>query len=292
MLVLLRISIGWHFLYAGIDKLETPNGFSAAGFLGQAKGPLAEKFHELIPDFEGHERLDKDKDVAAMESYLREFKSYYQLAPEQTAEVDTAFTRRKSELTSYLDDHKADLETYFHDLDRLNADKKKPDSSMPFAQKRIWDQQTKLRGQLGGWTKEIERIGGDFKTDLHDLLDKTQQERGAIPQPVTSWFTQDNIIQYSNLAIGACLIVGLFTRFSALAGGIFLLSVVAAQPDWPGIYPPPHPSAGRALIINKEFIEMMALFTLATTRVGYWAGLDFFIHHVLIRPLFGQRESR
>jgi thiosulfate dehydrogenase (quinone) large subunit len=43
-LALLRILIGWHFLYEGIAKLMKPS-WSASGFLLQARGPLANLFH-------------------------------------------------------------------------------------------------------------------------------------------------------------------------------------------------------------------------------------------------------
>jgi thiosulfate dehydrogenase [quinone] large subunit len=43
-IVALRVLIGWHFLYEGVAKLTTP-GWSAAGFLKQARGPLADLFH-------------------------------------------------------------------------------------------------------------------------------------------------------------------------------------------------------------------------------------------------------
>jgi thiosulfate dehydrogenase [quinone] large subunit len=43
-LALLRIMIGWHFLYEGIAKLMKPN-WSASSFLLQARGPLADFFH-------------------------------------------------------------------------------------------------------------------------------------------------------------------------------------------------------------------------------------------------------
>src|SRR5512134_3295673 len=45
-IVILRVLIGWHFLYEGIAKLSTP-GWSAAGFLRQARGPLADVFHGM-----------------------------------------------------------------------------------------------------------------------------------------------------------------------------------------------------------------------------------------------------
>jgi thiosulfate dehydrogenase [quinone] large subunit len=43
-LALLRILIGWHFLYEGIAKLMKPN-WSASSFLVQARGPLAGLYH-------------------------------------------------------------------------------------------------------------------------------------------------------------------------------------------------------------------------------------------------------
>jgi thiosulfate dehydrogenase (quinone) large subunit len=41
--VLLRVLIGWHFLYEGIAKLTAP-GWSASGFLMQSRGPLSDFF--------------------------------------------------------------------------------------------------------------------------------------------------------------------------------------------------------------------------------------------------------
>jgi thiosulfate dehydrogenase [quinone] large subunit len=41
--VLLRVAIGWHFLYEGVAKLQKP-AWSAAGYLQQSKGVLAELF--------------------------------------------------------------------------------------------------------------------------------------------------------------------------------------------------------------------------------------------------------
>ena len=51
-LALLRITIGWHFLYEGVVKIRKP-GWSAAGFLLQARGPAADIYHWMAenPDF-------------------------------------------------------------------------------------------------------------------------------------------------------------------------------------------------------------------------------------------------
>ncbi len=45
-LVILRVLIGWHFLYEGLAKLVNPD-WSSAGFLLDSKGLLAPLFHSM-----------------------------------------------------------------------------------------------------------------------------------------------------------------------------------------------------------------------------------------------------
>jgi thiosulfate dehydrogenase [quinone] large subunit len=45
-ITLLRVFVGWHFLYEGIAKLTSPS-WSAAGYLKQARGPFAGLFKWL-----------------------------------------------------------------------------------------------------------------------------------------------------------------------------------------------------------------------------------------------------
>lgn len=47
--VVLRVLIGWHFLYEGIAKL-TSASWSAAGYLNQSRGPLAGLFRWMASD--------------------------------------------------------------------------------------------------------------------------------------------------------------------------------------------------------------------------------------------------
>jgi thiosulfate dehydrogenase [quinone] large subunit len=48
-IVVLRVLIGWHFLYEGLSKLTTP-GWSASGYLSQSRGPFAGLFHWMAAD--------------------------------------------------------------------------------------------------------------------------------------------------------------------------------------------------------------------------------------------------
>jgi thiosulfate dehydrogenase (quinone) large subunit len=47
--VVLRVMIGWHFLYEGLSKLTTP-GWSASGYLSQSRGPFAGLFRGMAAD--------------------------------------------------------------------------------------------------------------------------------------------------------------------------------------------------------------------------------------------------
>ena len=77
----------------------------------------------------------------------------------------------------------------------------------------------------------------------------------------------DRWIPYFDIIVGACLILGLFTRPAALAGGLFLLSVCLSQ--WPLAY--------GATPIFYQGVEMLALFFLAAIGAGQFAGLDFIL---------------
>jgi thiosulfate dehydrogenase [quinone] large subunit len=46
VLTILRVAIGWHFLYEGLTKLLNPD-WTAAGYLESATGPLAGAYHAL-----------------------------------------------------------------------------------------------------------------------------------------------------------------------------------------------------------------------------------------------------
>lgn len=57
-ITVLRVFVGWHFLYEGIAKLSAP-AWSAAGYLRQARGPFSGAFKWLAsqPDLLAHADL-------------------------------------------------------------------------------------------------------------------------------------------------------------------------------------------------------------------------------------------
>ncbi len=56
MLVCLRVATGWHFFKEGLSHHSDAN-WSSAGFLQQAKGPLAPRYLAVLPKFHDWDRL-------------------------------------------------------------------------------------------------------------------------------------------------------------------------------------------------------------------------------------------
>src|SRR5439155_26435239 len=96
-------------------------------------------------------------------------------------------------------------------------------------------------------------------------LNKTQRDLGPVPEPPAATTNLDRInfvSRWGPTIVGVCLLIGLFTRTSCVAGAAFLLLFYLAMPSLPWL--PANPRAeGHYLFINKNIIEMVALLTLA-----------------------------
>jgi thiosulfate dehydrogenase [quinone] large subunit len=97
----------------------------------------------------------------------------------------------------------------------------------------------------------------------------------------SEWIISDvkilNVVDFLNIwgliGIGLALILGLFTRFAAIAGAILLLVYYLANPPLIGMeYSLPF--EGSYLIVNKTLIEATALLVLAIFPAHRTIGLD------------------
>jgi uncharacterized membrane protein YphA (DoxX/SURF4 family) len=358
MLVLLRITIGWHFLHEGIWKLQNPS-FSAEGFLRQSRGPLKDKFTALIPDYDGFERLDSTQTRTQWIEFRDKLADAFHFSEIQKERAAKAFNRYEARYTTYLDENQEDIARYIDGIRKLRekrgeplhgivagtelpekesdeaADEAKNEASVdrsptgdtqpneadsqpakaeeakasdvpasetpprafdpatrevPYLRDRLQKEESELRGMAAPWLAYIDQLDREYRDELRGLIDPDQKQRGQMPEQRTQLDQVDRWTSYGVAAIGLCLIVGLFTRLSSLAGAMFLLSVVLAQPAYPGVFPAPHPSAGHPLFVSKEVVELVAMLALATLPVGRWCGLDFIIHYGLVRPIFGRRK--
>jgi len=317
-LVALRLGLGCHFFYEGTWKIKHKEEFTAEPFLTQAKGPVAGLFYAMLPDIDGRQRLRVETDangkptinadaLAGRWNEMRQqFVDYYR--PAASDEAATAAHQRlqraaertykdfKKWLEEYFDQNVDDIAAYFGALERFDNNKESHEDAT-FQKQRRWDRMMELRRESARWIKDIEGQETAYKHSLYALLDEQQKEQGRMP---ASWnpFRWSRIEQinfavtYALTAIGACLMLGLCSRLAALGGAGFMCFVVLTQPAFPGIYPPDPPVVGHALLINKDFVEMLALLVIASVPAGRWGGLDYFLYHVIFHPFLSRKLKK
>ncbi len=296
-LVLLRLGIGWHFFSEGVEKYTHPEAFSSATFLSQAKGPLAEFFHGLAPDFHGHRRLlarplpirplsdteiefspnapysDWAEQIASdWRSTLQRLIELGNLEEEQRTAAADVLDRRHRQLSDYLADVSDEIATYRHELYRLGQlEADAATGALPYHDRQIAQKRAEVQNMPGAWIREVQAMERAFQSDLVALVGDDQKTEAAAVFDPSGAETMDTAVTYIILGVGICLVVGLFTRTAAMAGVLFLLSVIATQPPW----------VEGASPVYYQSVEMLALVVLATTASGRFAGLDFFVHHLL-----------
>ena len=317
--VLLRIAIGWHFLYEGVHKFDPVAGFSAEGFLGIAKGPTAEMYYWMLPDLEGLQRIEigtvedeKGKEHPTFVAYENAWKEYFdeymKKCPEEKKEEARAiYDRYLDSLRVVTADTKKDVEAFLKSRERFMEDRRTVRNDASFEQKRRWDAMMGYRREAAGWVRMLSEMSNGLQSDLGRLIDpELAGQRGEIvtapekalipPHPLLESYNiqyaippnpivksrmelMDKAVMYGLSAIGLCLILGFCNRLACLGGAVFLVNVVLTTWPVPGVYPPIPSMVGNFLFVSKDVVELIALLFLATIPAGRWAGLDYFLWH-------------
>jgi uncharacterized membrane protein YphA (DoxX/SURF4 family) len=271
-IVLLRVGIGVHFLAEGWAKLENPKPFSG-GFFSNAKGPLAPAYKNLVWDADGTYRLDQKTTLDAWDAYRTHIVNHYGFDEKQQKAAADTVKRYEGRLKQFLAGKSETIAEYAQWLDRRDANAKDPSRKLASLQAhdaRIATETRKLYSEL---IPTIDRLWKDLENDLNALSTDeqwTQHGRLAITKPgraLVDSETMDRVVPWFDVAVGACLILGLFTRPAALLGALFLASVCASQ--WP--------LAPGAMPIYNQAIEMLALLALAAIGAGRFLGLDYIL---------------
>ena len=273
LLVLLRLVIGWHLLYEGLYKLDTYNTnqpWSAWQFLAQAEGPLGQPFRNLVLQEPAEVAYDREVIGNQWLTLLERFNAYYEVTPDQrdsaAGELRFVEDRLKSELFENPDLQRA-LQQY------------RDDSSKPVGLLTTSEQQRLVENRQLLNAKLME-LRGNYQYQLFGLLTPAQRARGdwMVNSGCVGWINR--LVIWGLIASGGCLLVGLFSRFSAVIAALMLLLFYLAMPPLPGLTGTAVGSS-HYLYVNNNLIEAVALFMLATTNSGCWLGLDAVLSPVL-----------
>ncbi len=207
---------------------------------------------------------------------------HYGFDEQQKQKAAAVFETYKKSLVGYLASIENDLYLYQRELRRLDQMQSfKGSNDIPFASKRLGDKRREIANQPNAWLADIRQMERNFDEDLAAIATDEQQNRGQVAQSETSLRKSDRVIVWAMLICGGCLIVGLFTRIAAVACAAFLVLVMMSQPPWvPGTI---------TTLFPYQVVETLALLALATTAVGRWGGLDFFLHFLITAPFRGRK---
>lgn len=274
MLVILRLSIGWHFHSEGSAKIRQGD-WDAAPFFANAKGPFAEDFRSLVWDRDGMLRRDPANTDWWLGMYREKAAAYYGFGEKENEVSTKALEKVMVDLENILVDYNDDIVEYDlgnEHLQELNQTADRADVESLSGQ--IETMRTENDAKIKPVLKEIDDLWAGYEATINGLAAPNQ--RAASPpillgRPKAARIDTsvlNRIVPYFDLAVGWCLLLGLFTPLAALAAAGFLGSVFLSQ------YPPgTGPTSS-----NYQLIECMACLVLAGTGAGRFAGLDYFIH--------------
>jgi uncharacterized membrane protein YphA (DoxX/SURF4 family) len=301
LLVVLRLSIGWQFFYEGVWKLstyQTATPWSAAGYLKNAKGPFRDSFRNLVEDPDDLDKLDYDKVTANWQHWRAMFLAHH---PDLTEAQIKKFDKRMGELEDELKAHltspenagivrekykgtidyktPGEIELYQHMLERYAVNEKK--ARVDFQQEHLDKQWAELQEKRKKLVDPVNSLTKELHTTGLKVLTVDQLSRGPSPLPVAKEDSVNRNTIYALIVIGFLLIAGLFSRPAAFAGACLLTLFYLSMPPWPGV--PEAPGPEHSLIVNKNFIEIIALLALAAMPSGRWMGFDALIRRFVLR---------
>ncbi len=259
------------------------------------------------------EVTEKTETVVVYPAYFNEAQRIYQYAidtykPEgdQLRAMQIAWGIYVADVRDDVKDNAEKVAAYLGALERFQAAKNGPNNG-PEQKKRQWADMMKLRAEAKGFLTTQEGFATTLILEIQNILGPVSETgaKGTVKLPTfvvstdqlpfglnlpfvgRSWTKfLDFAVTWALTLIGLCLILGFCTRLAAIGGGCFLISVLMTQPPWPTIFPAVHPEVGHAMIVDKNFVEMVAIFMLATLPVGRWGGLDYFVWNLIGKPVY------
>ncbi|NNJ27611.1 DoxX family protein [Alienimonas chondri] len=133
----------------------------------------------------------------------------------------------------------------------------------------LYGEIVELKNALVGPVKALD---AQLTEDMYGILTPEQRAKGPLPHPWDTVRIADTLTITGLCTLGTLLLIGFLTRFAAAMAGVMVLGFYLAWPPWPGVIEAPGPD--HSLVVNKNLIEVMALFALAALPTGRWFGVD------------------
>lgn len=283
------MAIGWHFLYEGLEKVDSTRKagkpFSAEGFLRASTGPLAPYFRGLVPDVNSVAKLDPARLKASWAQEVDRLADHYHFDQKQRDSAKAELKKSDEYVDIWFEDrdNQENRAKYFHELNAVLAVERDP-KSLSYQRERAAATRKDLDVDRRTLIADLDARGAELREAVTKLATAEQRESAGPYSPPMSTIDWVNLsTMWGLVAMGICLMAGLFTPLAALGGAVFLGQIYMSMPPWPGL--PSNPLAeGHYFIVNKNLIEMLACLALMCIPTGQWIGLD--------AVLFGRARRR
>jgi uncharacterized membrane protein YphA (DoxX/SURF4 family) len=256
-----KIEFDWAYVKEYLQIAAPPEGerFTSLPFLQQSN------LRWLVRDIDGLDRLTLASAHAALDRRANQIADHYAFTADQRAKLTTVHDTVKSSFATAW--NAPDLQARLADYKALRQRTAAlSDAALPFHHERLLADRQKLDAIAADLLAFVNEPGDELAVQAQAIATVPQLGRGPIPRPAapTDWI--DRGMKYGLVAIGACLMLGLFNRWAAIAAALQLLVFYLAAPPWPGL--PGATMGGHYLYIDRNFIEMIAAGTVAAMAGG------------------------
>ncbi|WP_337176312.1 DoxX family protein [Paludisphaera sp.] len=260
-------------------------------YLRAAEGPFAPYFRGMLDDPNSLNLLYPDRLKKSWADAAEEVASFHNFTEDQKA--------RSRELLAEADQwadywfhapaNAQDVNKYLHDLRAAMLAERDP-KALSYERERADEARKALEADRKKLAEPVIARTDALMGAIQGLATPEQKERGEY-RPRTTFLDVANVLtMYGLIAMGACLILGLFTPFSALCAATFLGMIYLSMPPWPGV-PEPTKVEGHYFIVSKNLIELIACLLIAATPSAHWVGLDALLFGARRRRRLARREG-
>jgi uncharacterized membrane protein YphA (DoxX/SURF4 family) len=262
-----KAEFDWAYVKEYLAITAPPEGerFTALPFLQQSAGPFRPVFRALVRDIDGLDRLTLTSAQASLDARYEEIATHYEFTAEQRAKLGQTRDAIKTAFVKTWNDPEAQARIADYKLMRRRV-ASVPEAGAPYHAERMAEDRKKLDTIAGELLAMANEPGAELAYQAYSIATVAQMGNGPVPRPKTPVDWVDSAIKYALVAIGACLMLGVFTRWAAIAAAGQLLVFYLASPPWPGM--PGATMGGHYLYVDRNLIELIAAGTIAALAGG------------------------
>ena len=241
------------------------------------KNEVGKAYQKAVRDVYNRASRHANAEVTGL-SFKERLRASLEQNPDRAGVVLRAKAKEQGQEDETIESRMGEIALYQELLKRYEASVARADSDFKWDHlNRQWGEIQALRAKLVG---PIKAMDDELKIEALKLLTPEQLSRGAVDVP--SQMDQiDCLTMWSLTIIGALLIAGFLTPAAAIAGAGLLISFYLVIPPWTGV--PEAPGPEHSYIINKNFIEALALLAIAAMPTGRWFGIDSLFNWIWLR---------